>query len=133
MLGSQQQSKSRSCRHRRSTQFLAVTPGRRNRDLGTKKPVREPFSIRGPATKDEITGQTRYCATGVHSQPEKLALAAESILLWTRGTKSARYTASVWDAGSVPRLEWPTACTRAPTDSLRLQCFSVLAVSRSAT
>ena len=29
--------------------------------VGTKKPVREPLSIPGPARKDEIAGQTPYC------------------------------------------------------------------------
>lgn len=50
------------CRH------LDSLPSRRAAEIGTsahvgtKKPVREPLSIPGPARKDEIAGQTPYCA-----------------------------------------------------------------------
>ena len=50
---------------------------------GTKNPVREPLSIIGPARKNEIAGQTPYCADFlrlVHN--EMLSAARASLSGW---------------------------------------------------
>jgi hypothetical protein len=46
--------------------------------MGPKKPVREPLSIPGPARKNEIAGQTPYCADFLRLVHDEMLSAARA-------------------------------------------------------
>src|SRR5271163_3058578 len=121
MSRSRQRSRSRSCRHCRQ---LDSVPSRRAAEIGTsahmgpKKPVREPLSIPGPARKNEIAGQTPYCADFLRLVHDEMLSAARAGRAGADASNDGSFAWHTKSGGQITRESVPGIGTDPDSDSI---------------